>query len=52
MTDDEFELARQAIAEFAATFPNGSEPTVDQMAERAWLVVLAYRKLLARWGSK
>ena len=51
MTDDEREIARQAIAEFAATFPIRAEPTIAELSERAWLAVLAYRALLAQRGG-
>lgn len=45
LSDDDKDVAKQAIAAFVASFPIGSEPPPEDIAERGRMAVRAWRKI-------
>lgn len=45
VTDDEKEIAKEAMAIFVASYPAGSEPTKEQIVEKGKLAIRAWRLL-------
>jgi hypothetical protein len=45
VTEDEKEIAREAMGLFIGTFPAGTEPTVQQVADKGRLAIRAWREL-------
>lgn len=48
VSEDEKEIARDAMGLFVGSFPAGSEPTTEQIADRGRLAIRAWRELLKK----
>jgi len=45
VTDDEKDIAKEAMAVFIGSSPSGSDPEPDQVADKGRLAIRAWRKL-------